>query len=75
MQKYDGFNNNCQHFVTTLYAELGCGYDTAAGWAVMSSDILPNQIPIQAEILTHASARAASSVMVGLMALLTAIQI
>ena len=53
MQTYQSLKNNCQHFVTRLYDELDCGYDTSTGWAPMSSQILPKQMPIMAEMTTN----------------------
>jgi hypothetical protein len=55
MPKYSGLNNYCQHFVTKLYDRLGCGYPTAAGWAPMSSQILPVQMPTVAAMAGNAT--------------------
>ena len=75
MQKYNGLDNNCQHFVTQLYDKLGSGYNSEAGWAVMSSEILPKQLPITAEMAMHASARMLVLLMGGFSALLTLVQV
>ena len=72
MQKYDGLDNNCQTFVTRLYDSLECGYSTKTGWAPMSKDILPKQIPI---VATQVSESTLSIMMSGMMMLLTAMQI
>jgi hypothetical protein len=60
MQKYHGLKNNCQHFVTRLYDELGCGYDTSTGWSAMSSQILPKQMPILADMAVNVTDNAFS---------------
>jgi hypothetical protein len=75
MQKYHGLKNNCQHFVTRLYAELDCGYDTANGWSPMSSQILPKQVPILAEMAGNVNDNMLSIALSGISIFLMAIQI
>jgi hypothetical protein len=75
MQKYSGLNNNCQHFVTKLYDRLGRGYPTTAGWAPMSSQILPVQMPIVAAMAGNATDNVLSIALSSFCAALTLAQI
>lgn len=73
MQKYGGLKNNCQHFATGLYDQLECGHYTGTGWAPMSSDILPTQMPITAEMVANASENGLSIALSAFMVLLTTV--
>ncbi|KAF1922187.1 uncharacterized protein M421DRAFT_427194 [Didymella exigua CBS 183.55] len=75
MQRYNALEYNCQHFVTKLYDRLGCGYDTTAGWAPTSSEILPRQMPIVAEMAGNVTDNILSIALSSVITLLTLVQI
>lgn len=71
IQSYTALKCNCQHFVTKLYDRLGCEYDATAVRAPTSSEILPRQMPIVADMAGNVTDNTLSIALSGFATLLT----